>query len=44
MSILLLRGSLLRLLTPINLSAHEENLEPFGTVDFFKLLSDRNDN
>jgi hypothetical protein len=35
---------LLRLLTQITLSAHEENLEPFGTVDFFKILNDHYDN
>jgi hypothetical protein len=36
-SMLLLLGTLLQLLTPINLSACKENLQPFATKDFFKM-------
>jgi hypothetical protein len=34
---LLLLGTLLRLLIPINLSAYKEKLQPFATVDFSKI-------
>jgi hypothetical protein len=34
----LLLGTLLRLLIPINLSSYKENLQPFATVDFSKIL------
>jgi hypothetical protein len=33
---LLLPGTLLQLLTRINLSAYKENLQPFAAVDFFQ--------
>jgi hypothetical protein len=36
---LLLRGTLLRLPILTRLSEHEENLQPFATVDFFKIFS-----
>jgi hypothetical protein len=35
--LLLLLGTVLQLLTPINLSAYKENLQPFSIKDFFKL-------
>jgi hypothetical protein len=37
LSMLLLLGTLLQLLTPTNLSAYEENLRLFATKDFFKM-------
>jgi hypothetical protein len=36
---LLLLGTLLQLLTAINLSAYKENLQPFAKVDIFTVLS-----
>jgi hypothetical protein len=34
---LLLLGTLLQFLTPINFSAYKENLQPFATIGFFKM-------
>jgi hypothetical protein len=31
-----LLGALLRLLTPINLRVHDEDLQPFAIIDFFQ--------
>jgi hypothetical protein len=37
LNMLLLLGTLLRLLTPVNLSAYKEKLPPFASVDLFKI-------
>jgi hypothetical protein len=44
MNMLILLGTLLQLLTPINLKAYKENLEPFAAIDFFKIFSGHYDN
>jgi hypothetical protein len=41
---ILLLGTLLQLLTPINLSAYKESLQPFATKDFFQDVEYHYDN